>query len=306
MDADQSGDGDTPKSRQTLSPETVGTSKIEDLAKERHQGDGPRPNNQLNSAALSHLWRGVRHTKLTDWLIIMLTAVIAYSTWSSDKTFEHQLQEMRATSAQTDRAIETSITNGATVAYQAALTDRALRLAERNAETTKDQLATARDTENRQLRAYLHVVTRAPLHLAVGEVPQWGIEYSVLGQTPAYDAQVRQLVMLAPYPLPVDITRFYRATGFQPVNKVAIFPGEHPWAMDSLTCVSPTGKKIIDCRLSQDAMTALAKDPKIRLYVFGMVNYRDAFGALRHTPYCFSRDPVDGTSQICPHLKAPD
>jgi hypothetical protein len=182
----QSGDGDNRKGRPTAQLETAISGQSEGPAPQPgpDQIESAAPTKKPALAALGHVWRGVRHTKLTDWLIIMLTAVIAYSAWSSDKTFGRQLDEMRTTSAQTDHAIEVSIINGATVAYQAALTDRALTLAERNSGVASGQLATAQDTERRQLRAYVVVSGYGVQNVSVGGTPWARIHIYNSGLTP--------------------------------------------------------------------------------------------------------------------------
>lgn len=184
--------------------------------------------------------------------------------------------------------------------------DQMVSASNRAANASQKQVETAQDTARRQLRAYVHVTPRPPTGLVAGESPRRGIEYNVLGQTPAYDAQVRMRIMLGPYPMPVDITRYYLRKPYQPVNKAAIFPGDKLWAMDSLTCVSAAGTIITDCKLSQESLDALAKDKTVRLYVFGMVKYRDAFQRVHHIPFCFSRDPNGTDHQICPKVGAPD
>jgi hypothetical protein len=94
----QSGDGDKRKGRPTAQLETAisGQSKGPAPQPGPDQIESAAPTKKPALAALEHVWRGVRHTKLTDWLIITLTAVIAYSTWSSDTTFGRQLGVMKA------------------------------------------------------------------------------------------------------------------------------------------------------------------------------------------------------------------
>jgi hypothetical protein len=104
----------------------------------------------------------------------------------------------------------------------------------------------------------------------------------------------------------MDLTSRFPLIGLTPKNRNAVFPGEEPnWAMDDMDCISAANTLIAKCALSSELYADLKEAKRQRIYVFGIVDYKDAFGDPHYTPFCYSRDKDAGVSEKCPFVKPP-
>lgn len=134
----------------------------------------------------------------------------------------------------------------------------------------------AEKTAERQLRAYVFMepgrVSMDPLG------PPWTVIFSFslrnAGQTPAYDLQYNAVLMIAPHPLPAN----FPFPTMQATNgaKIVIHPGIR---FDGHVLSQP---------LSQTDISRISGNKPERLYVFGLIEYKDTFGNARETRFCGS------------------
>lgn len=148
-------------------------------------------------------------------------------------------------------------------------------------DTTKiaaQQLETAQDTEKRQLRAYVYV---KPPPLGVGRVVAGNKAITVIamrnaGQTPAYETHMRGNTGIGPYPLPEHQT--FREGPYG--GSIVLNPETETNTGGIISSLSDT--------LSQQSIDLIKDGTTHRMYVFGTVMYRDAFGNDRYCNYCFA------------------
>ena len=135
-----------------------------------------------------------------------------------------------------------------------------------------------RDTETRQLRAYISIETAGPVeNFTETTLAQAKVRIRNSGQTPAYHLISQGTIDFGPYPLSENQT-FQLNLPREPPSVVVLNPG----AEDGGTII-PAEKPYTATQL------ASVKDGKsVRLYVFGTVTYRDAFRSEHYSYYCFS------------------
>jgi type II secretory pathway pseudopilin PulG len=148
----------------------------------------------------------------------------------------------------------------------------------------------ARDTEKRQLRAYvfLESVQTANTDDRAGnnQYPDLSatIVFKNFGQTPAYNVRHSSSLRFADYPPPATVFVYDRET--------------HPIIVDTL---GPQGGARNVIRSSEaDSMSAIERKQLMKaqtkaIYVFGKIDYEDAFGVGRCTSYRFM---VGGNSGV--------
>jgi hypothetical protein len=174
---------------------------------------------------------------------------------------------------------------------QIAVTDKSAVAAEKAAKAATDTAKTMEETAERQLRAYITVesvkyeVVTAPIpHNARARVA-----VKNYGQTPAYDLTVLINADLGEYPLthelePLDEQHRSGKSVMAPGGNSAFF--------------TPLGYPII-----QSKMTEIA-DGKVVIYVYGDIQYRDAFDkprGLKFRVFYGGHDAVSvGAFAICP------
>ena len=142
------------------------------------------------------------------------------------------------------------------------------------------------DTALRQLRAYVWC-TATQLHdLEIGKLPRAVMEIRNAGQTPAYDMQVYGGIVLLPYPLPDD-TAFPILTAHKSTKMVLHPGGGNPHY--SIAEFSSGGIKTMDTK----HLDAVRKGEDIRIYLAGLISYRDAFSKARETRFLFSVKILD-------------
>lgn len=203
----------------------------------------------------------IAYTVAAFWQVHLLKQQIADARASGD-----------ASSRQTDHAIEASIINGATAAYQAALTARALKLAEDNAHTAQGQLATAQDTERRQLRPYAYVALEYVRGLEAGQTPTYSLHVGVTGLTPAHDLTLRTYTGVKPASVThLDPVKIPKGT---PITRTVVHPGNTFPQKASFTGPIP-----------QSIANDIAANRQ-HAFVWGVVRYRDSFGTPYYTDFC--------------------
>jgi hypothetical protein len=164
--------------------------------------------------------------------------------------------------------------------WKEAKDSRSLTLLTVNAAATSANAASrlAKATE-RQLRAYISVRTER----VVEQNEDFGQPFVVLpdctndGQTPAHDVCYNARADVLPYPLPDDFD----------------FPMKpEQAAITSTAVVGPRGSfqigAVLDRFCDRNEIGQLIHGKTRRLYCYGTVRYRDAFGEIRHTNFCQS------------------
>lgn len=133
----------------------------------------------------------------------------------------------------------------------------------------------AKDTAERQLRAY--VASRPDWIFEFNDTIPVRMRYTLTnhGQTPAYELTHTAVVEILPYPLPLNhplpiIPKLSEST-------VTVHPTSSVYGLTSAT---RTFSK-------SDISKAVANDG-VRIYVLGLVEYKDAFGTVRRTRFCSS------------------
>jgi hypothetical protein len=141
---------------------------------------------------------------------------------------------------------------------------------------TRDLVETSKDTAERQLRAYVHIIGRNFLIQGV-EHERFVNQFSIhnVGQTPAYKLQAETVTRPLPHPLPANFD-------FTPTPR-----GRNP----SVMMLGPRRRvghdSFADTILSPDEMTQIMNpNSGIRLYSYGTISY-ETFGRPRFTNFCY-------------------
>ena len=143
---------------------------------------------------------------------------------------------------------------------------------------TRGLVKSAEKTAERQIRAYVSV--KVGYSFNQGGKNKLKFEFRPIltnvGQTPAFETEVISALKVLPYPLPSD----------------------YDFSLPS----SNDGRSIMTLGMQQERFTSIVFDRKLsfrelrqikkasekRLYVYGIVKYKDVFGRRRHTNYCYS------------------
>jgi hypothetical protein len=170
-------------------------------------------------------------------------------------------------------------------AYETTL--QALVEAKRQANAAEAQIDVARDTEHRQLRAYLHI-NHGPITVSENTASA-EVRISHSGQTPAYKIILEADIQVGHFPLPE-------------AEKLSLPTGGIPkYEFGALYGTEPIKKTIAMPQNSNDAIE-IQKRSHDRLagglqvfYLFGRVRYQDIFGNEWPYDFCYSFDPVNNT-----------
>lgn len=164
---------------------------------------------------------------------------------------------------------------------------QALVEAKRQANAAEAQIDVARDTEHRQLRAYLHI-NHGPMTVSENTASA-EVRISHSGQTPAYKIILEADIQVDHFPLP-DTEKLSLTTGGIPKHEFGALYGNEPIKQ---TIAMPQN--------SNDAVE-IQKRSRDRLagglqvfYLFGRVRYQDIFGHEWPYDFCYSFDPVNNT-----------
>ena len=142
---------------------------------------------------------------------------------------------------------------------------------------TRRLVVEADEASLRELRAYVSAQIGSFGRISPSENILVGIFVLNGGKTPAYSCRFSGDIFFADHPLPVDF-RFPRIPT--------------PMAPTTLFANVPMGGNVIATnRFTQTQIVEALQAPAVggrRLYVFGRVDYRDAFGRNRWTKFCYS------------------
>lgn len=146
---------------------------------------------------------------------------------------------------------------------------------------TKELVKGAEDTAERQLRAYVGIVLPPAdkLHITnrysvtVPAIVALGIQNS--GSTPAYKLIQKSGITIRPYPLPDDTDFTVPSTA--PPYPMTLMPGTSDTAGIQITAQRP---------FTANEIAAITDGRTRRLYIWGTINYEDAFGLPHYTNFC--------------------
>jgi len=136
-------------------------------------------------------------------------------------------------------------------------------------------------SSRRRVRAYVWCRATELHDLQVGKLPYVKLEVRNAGQTPAYDLQIGAECFVFENPLPpkMPFPPMYSITP----TKMILHPGAEP----PFECVAKFGRTDL-AGLDPIQVNQLIKGDKIRLFVFVIMTYRDAFRKRRETQMCVS------------------
>jgi hypothetical protein len=183
-------------------------------------------------------------------------------------------------------------------AYDASI--RAVAEAKRQANAAETQIDVARDTEHRQLRAYLHI-SHGPITVS-DNTANAEIRISHSGQTPAYKIKLEADIQVGHFPLP-DSEKLSLPTGGMPTFEFGALYGNEPI------------RRMISMPQNSNDAIEIQKRSRDRLagglqvfYLFGRVRYQDIFGNEWPYEFCFSFDPLndkEGSERGCERYNKP-
>ncbi|SFQ30365.1 hypothetical protein SAMN05216330_12433 [Bradyrhizobium sp. Ghvi] len=209
--------------------------------------------------------------------------------WHAEER-EHRRQERRFWGAYIGLTILIVIGAflSALFAYKAYVAStQAVAEARRQANAGEAQIEVARDTEHRQLRAYLHI-GHGPMTVS-SNTASAEIRIHHSGQTPAYKIKLEADIQVGHFPLP-DIEKLSLPTGGIPKYEFGALYGTDPI------------KQTISMPQNSDDAIEIQKRSHDRLagglqvfYLFGRVTYQDIFGKEWPYEFCYSFDPVNNT-----------
>jgi hypothetical protein len=144
------------------------------------------------------------------------------------------------------------------------------------------QAAVAEDTEKRQLRAYIGLIPPPDNQIINNFTPPTKPTVHLtpknFGLTPAYEARHETGSGVFVYPLPKSFLYPIQKAATPP-NPITIFPGNFDIAGINTNWTRA---------LSSDEIASIQDDRAERLYFWGTVSYRDAFGDPHYTNFCIS------------------
>jgi hypothetical protein len=177
---------------------------------------------------------------------------------------------------------------GAFFAYGAYVASKqAVAEAKRQANVAESQIDVARDTEHRQLRAYLHI-NHGPITVS-DNTASAEIRISHSGQTPAYKIKLEADIQVGHFPLP-DSEKLSLPTGGIPKYEFGALYGNEP-IRQTIAMPQNSNDAIEIQKRSRDR---LAGGLQV-FYLFGRVRYQDIFGNEWPYDFCYSFDPVNNT-----------
>jgi hypothetical protein len=115
----------------------------------------------------------------------------------------------------------------------------------------------------------------------------------MIGQTPAYNVQLVTSIATLPFPFIGDIEKQAPPAKEGEIVTSILFPTTHAGNSATLTYV-PNSEQLEILKLAKT----------LRIYVWGHVNYKDAFDIPRHVLFCFRYYGAGlttgaGTAEIC-------
>ena len=144
---------------------------------------------------------------------------------------------------------------------------------------TRDLVTGAEKTAERQLRAYVSVAPVRITNINPGRVITVIYNFTNHGLTPAHKVVQASVIRLEHHPLPRNF-RFPDLAGIERPSRIVLPPS------------SPIpGQALAERRFTQNEMIEILQAPRQggrRLYIFGQVDYIDAFRKPRWTRFCIS------------------
>jgi hypothetical protein len=138
--------------------------------------------------------------------------------------------------------------------------------------STRDLVRGAEDTAKKQLRAYLAIEPSAINNFAPNFKTGVTLNFKNFGLTPAYEVRVEKYIAIQPYPFP-DSEPFPNIA--QSNGVATIYPNSSTISAYVEMGQPLTGKDI----------SAILDGNKYRLYVAGLVRYKDIFGLAHCTRF---------------------
>lgn len=222
--------------------------------------------------------------------------------WHADER-KHRQQERKFWNAYIGLTIliVTGAFLSAFFAYKAYVAStQAVAEAQRQTNAAEAQIDVARDTEHRQLRAYLHI-SHGPMTVS-DSTASAEIRIYHSGQTPAYKIKLVADIQVGHFPLP-DTERLSLPTGGIPKYEFGALYGTEP-IKQTISMPQNSNDAIEIQKRSRDR---LAGGLQV-FYLFGRVTYQDIFGKEWPYEFCYSFDPLndkEGSEQGCEKYNKP-
>ena len=256
---------------------------------------------------LSRVWIWIRRdTTSTDWLIVLLTAVIAgtsYLQWHEIKSggqdthdlavhAKEQADKMKDMSEAAEKirlAAEGMVTQEQRIADNAKLASEA---SNRQSKTALDaSIAASRNDQRAWLGIHamgvvLPIETNHPLKINFATVNS--------GKTAASDTTGHIYVTWSDHPITTKLTE--NLTQSTPTTKRTLFPGV-PYTSEFIALRAD--------EMTEDRVKAF-KDGNIWLYAYGNVSYTDVFNRPHETSYCAVSAKGAQAFEACPEGIYPD
>jgi hypothetical protein len=216
---------------------------------------------------------------------------------------EHRRQERRFWNAYISLTVLIAIGAflSAFFAYRAYdASTRAVVEAKRQANAAETQIDVARDTEHRQLRAYLHI-SHGPITVS-DNTASAEIRISHSGQTPAYKIKLEADIQVGHFLLP-DTEKLSLPTGGIPIYEFGALYGNEP-IKQTISMPQNSNDAIEIQKRSRDRLAGGLQ----AFYLFGRVRYQDIFGNEWPYEFCFSFDPLnnkEGSERGCEKYNKP-
>ena len=169
----------------------------------------------------------------------------------------------------------------------------AVTKANRQAVAAETQIAVAKDTEIRQLRAYVFA-TAVTETFKYGEIPSAMIKFRALGLTPAYKLHATAVGGIFRFPPPSDKELETNDVRERQISKAALYPAPD----DGLILQYPLDGVYPDQVLDEVRKENISKDT-IRFFLIGGMTYQDAFGCKHSLRYCIGLGGVDLSPRDC-------
>jgi hypothetical protein len=214
----------------------------------------------------------------SDWWLVGMTGILALVGTGQGIVFAFQAIKLRDSvnitrqiSSQQERDMHSSISEAsrAAVAMERVATGIAASV-----ENTRQLGEMQRDFWQRQMRAYLSV--RFGGVVRQDSTKNYKFEIRVIlantGQTPAYNVFCLSRANVLPFPLPEG---FSFETSEIPITSAGVLGPQQVFTTGSF----------VDRMLSGEEISEISKGSAKRLYLYGIVNYTDAFGVDRFTNF---------------------
>jgi hypothetical protein len=137
----------------------------------------------------------------------------------------------------------------------------------------KQTIEQMKATEERQLRAYVQTDVNPAITVAIdpNQIAMMPVSLKNCGQTPAYDVEINGRILPYDYPLVGELPDFPKSAEG---SRIVIQPGQ------------VFGTHLTADRLwTNHEISRLQANDNIRLYAYGLITYRDAFGQTRRTRF---------------------